>query len=142
MDPLNPMASTLDPAIAQIYTQASSIRDSLRERLPAPASAPSTENTNLDTEAAAAADRRKESARGKTKQLALAALEAPDKVRALVAAGRADEAQDAWEMPRRLLVLWKEKGLGGLGEVEACIRDGDAALRGDQGDEKVDDGGD
>lgn len=139
MDPLNPMASTLDPAIAQIYTQASSIRDSLRERLPAP----STENTNLDTAAPATpADRRKESARGKTKQLALAALEAPDKVRALVAAGRADEARDAWEMPRRLLVLWKEKGLGGLGEVEACIRDGDAALRGDQGDEKVDDGGD
>ncbi|KAK7755400.1 hypothetical protein SLS62_002627 [Diatrype stigma] len=161
MDPLNPMASTLDPAIAQIYTQASSIRDSLRERLPAPrppsqppppvlaptpsngSSSPPTPPTATSssqtdtTDAAAAADTER---RKRTKQLALAALEAPDKVRALVAAGRADEARRAWKMPRRLLVLWRDKGLGGGADVEACIADGDAALRGDQNGNGAGDG--
>ncbi|RYP75311.1 hypothetical protein DL770_007434 [Monosporascus sp. CRB-9-2] len=125
MDPLNPMASTLDPAIAQIYTQATAIRDSLREAIPTPPTTISSTSSADDAEEAARQKRRL-----RTKQLALEVLETPDKLRALVAAGRAEEAQRMWETPRRLLLLWREKGLGGP-DVEVCVEDGDAALRGE-----------
>ncbi|RYP42452.1 hypothetical protein DL767_000140 [Monosporascus sp. MG133] len=125
MDPLNPMASTLDPAIAQIYTQATAIRDSLREAIPTPPTTISSASPADDTGEAARQKRRL-----RTKQLALEVLETPDKLRALVAAGRAEEARRMWETPRRLLLLWREKGLGGP-DVEACVEDGDAALRGE-----------
>lgn len=122
MDPLNPMASTLDPAIAQIYAQASSIRDGLRAAIPPPSnsttSPPSTSNPRL-----------------RTKQLAQTVLEAPARVRALAQAGQTEDAARAWAMPRRLLVLWRDRGLGGVEDVEACIADGDAAVRGEEAPE-------
>ncbi len=141
MDPLNPMASTLDPAIAQIYAQASSIRDALRESIPQPTpppasasqSASDTTPTPVPSTTTTTTTTTTRARRLRTKQLALAALEAPGRVRALVAEGRGDEARRAWETPRRLLVLWRERGLGGAADVEACIADGDAALRGDRG---------
>ncbi|TPX18242.1 uncharacterized protein E0L32_002751 [Thyridium curvatum] len=114
MDPLNPMASTLDPAIAQIYSQASSIREELRRAVPPP--------DDDDDEQAA---RRK-----RTRELAVQVLAAPERIRKLVREGREDEAREAWAMPRRLLETWREKGLGGA-DVEACLREGDAALRGE-----------
>ncbi|KAK8050463.1 hypothetical protein PG994_012193 [Apiospora phragmitis] len=117
MDPLNPMASTLDPAIAQIYSQASSIRESLRGQVPPP---------NPTKKAAEEARQKKI----RTKQLALEVLETPDKIRALVNEGRLEDARQAWKVPRKLLVTWKEKGLGGS-DVEACIEDGDAAVQGE-----------
>ncbi|KAI0892947.1 Vps51/Vps67-domain-containing protein [Annulohypoxylon nitens] len=117
MDPLNPMASTLDPAIAQIYSQASAIRDSLRKSVPPP-----------DATRAEAEEARKLKAR--TKQLATEVLDAPDKIRALVNEGRLEDARQAWKMPRRLLLVWKEQGVGGI-DVDACIEDGDAALKGE-----------
>ncbi|KAI0886691.1 Vps51/Vps67-domain-containing protein [Annulohypoxylon maeteangense] len=117
MDPLNPMASTLDPAIAQIYSQASAIRDSLRKSVPPP-----------DAARTAAEEARKRKAR--TKQLATEVLDAPDKIRALVNEGRLEDARQAWKMPRRLLLVWKEQGVGGI-DVDACIEDGDAALKGE-----------
>ncbi|KAL7619674.1 hypothetical protein AAE478_010215 [Parahypoxylon ruwenzoriense] len=117
MDPLNPMASTLDPAIAKVYSQASAIRDSLRKSFPQP------DATREEVEEA----RRR---RARTKQLAIEALDTPDKIRALVAEGRLEDAREAWKMPRKLLTIWKEKGLGGS-DVDACIEDGDAALRGE-----------
>ncbi|KAI2627862.1 Vps51/Vps67-domain-containing protein [Hypoxylon sp. NC1633] len=117
MDPLTPMASTLDPAIAQIYAQASAIRDSLRKSVPPPDAA--------RAEAEAARKRR-----ARTKQLAVEVLDAPDKIRALVSEGRLEDARQAWKMSRRLLLMWKEQGVGGSG-VDACIKDGDAALRGE-----------
>ncbi|KAI1385555.1 Vps51/Vps67-domain-containing protein [Hypoxylon trugodes] len=117
MDPLNPMASTLDPAIAQIYSQASAIRDSLRKSVPPP-----------DTAKAEAEEVRRRKAR--TKQLAIEVLDAPDRIRALVSEGRLEDARQAWKMPRRLLLVWKEQGIGGP-DVEACIEDGDAALEGE-----------
>ncbi|RYP80351.1 hypothetical protein DL769_002500 [Monosporascus sp. CRB-8-3] len=130
MDPLNPMASTLDPAIAQIYTQATAIRDSLRAAIPTP---PTTASSSTSPASAQSSTESEEAARRKrrlrTKQLALEVLETPDKLRALVAVGRAEEARRMWETPRRLLLLWREKGLGGP-DVEACVEDGDAALRG------------
>lgn len=117
MDPLNPMASTLDPAIAQIYTQASAIRDNLRKTIPAPS------ETAKESEEAAARTLR-------TRQLALAALETPAKLRELVSEGRLEDARQAWKLPKRLLIAWKEQGLGGP-DVDSCIQDGEAALRGE-----------
>lgn len=114
MDPLNPMASTLDPAIAQIYSQASSLRESLRASVPAPGSA-----------AAAAAE--KDAARRRTRQLAAEVLATPERLRRLVEEGREEEARKEWEMPRRLLERWREKGVGG-DDVESCLRDGDAVF--------------
>ncbi len=117
MDPLNPMASTLDPAIAKIYNQASEIRDSLRKSVPEP-----TEVSKAEDEA-----RRK---RLRARQLAIEVLDAPDKIRALMAEGRLDDAREAWKMPKRLLLAWKERGFGGS-DVDECIADGDAAIRGE-----------
>ncbi|CRK41410.1 Vacuolar protein sorting-associated protein 51 like [Verticillium longisporum] len=114
MDPLNPMASTLDPAIAQIYAQASAMRDALRETVPAPG----------------AEARAKEEAlarRRRTRKLASAALDTPARLRSLVADGKVLEAQRQWEMPRRLLVVWRDAGVGGV-DVQACIDEGDAAV--------------
>ncbi|KAK6085212.1 hypothetical protein SCUP515_01030 [Seiridium cupressi] len=117
MDPLNPMATTLDPAIAQIYSQAAAIRDSLRENVPKP-----------DSTQKEADELRQRKLR--TKQLALEALETPDKLRVLVNDGRLEDARQAWKAPRKLLQTWSEQGIGG-DDVEACIADGDAALRGE-----------
>ncbi|KAH6701706.1 hypothetical protein EV126DRAFT_496216 [Verticillium dahliae] len=37
------------------------------------------------------------------------------------------EAQRQWEMPRRLLVVWRDAGVGGA-DVQACMDEGDAAV--------------
>ncbi|KAI1438114.1 Vps51/Vps67-domain-containing protein [Xylaria sp. CBS 124048] len=117
MDPLNPMASTLDPAIAKIYKQASEIRDALRKSVPEP-----TEARKAEEEAV----RR----RLRTRQLAIEVLDTPDKIRALVSEGRLDDAREAWKLPRKLLLVWKEQGVGG-DDVDECIADGDAAILGE-----------
>lgn len=114
MDPLNPMASTLDPAIAQIYSQASSIRETLRQNVPAP-----------DSEERKEADAAKK--RRRAQQLAREVLDTPDRLRKLVADGKMLEARRQWEMPRRLLETWREKGVGGQ-DVADCLSEGDAAV--------------
>jgi len=118
MDPLNPVAATLDPAVARIYEQASGMRDAARKR---GAGRPGDLGEAEDSGA-----RR----RMRTRELAVEALGTPDRLRALVAEGRVDEARKEWELPRRLLMTWKERGLGGS-DVDACIQEGDAALRDD-----------
>lgn len=115
MDPLNPMASTLDPAIAQIYSQASSIREALRHSAPKP-----EDSRNLDEERAR---------KRRTKQLVSKVLDAPARVRALVQEGKVEEAEEAWSLPKQLLLKWKERGLGG-DDIDACLADGEAALKG------------
>ncbi|GJC91548.1 hypothetical protein ColKHC_00374 [Colletotrichum higginsianum] len=112
MDPLNPMASTLDPAIAGIYAQASSIRDSLRKTVAPPDS--------MEREDEAAEVRRR-----RTRQLAKEVVGTPERLRALVREGKIEEARKEWEMPRRLLEVWMEKGVGGKDVVE-CLEEGDA----------------
>src|SRR4051812_22434930 len=97
MDPLNPMASTLDPAIAQIYTQASQIRDNLRKTIPPP-------------EDAAKASDDVAARKLRTKKLAMAALDTPAKLRSLISEGRHEEARQAWKLPKKLLLAWKEQG--------------------------------
>lgn len=114
MDPLTPMASMLDPKIAQIYTQASEIRDKLRTSVPKPA-----DGVPLDEESI----RRRE----RTRQLAAEVVALPPKLRALVEEGRAEEARKAWEMPRRLLQVWAEKKLGG-DDVGKLLEESDAIV--------------
>ncbi|PMB70354.1 Vacuolar protein sorting-associated protein 51 [Beauveria bassiana] len=114
MDPLNPMASTLNPAIAQIYRQAAEIRETLRASIPAPDSDQGKQR--------AAAQRRK-----RTRELAVQVLATPERLRRLVAEGKLAEARKQWERPRRLLQTWHDKGFGG-DEVQACIDEGDAAV--------------
>ncbi|TQN71828.1 Vacuolar protein sorting-associated protein 51-like protein [Colletotrichum shisoi] len=123
MDPLNPMASTLDPAIAGIYAQASSIRDSLRKTVAPP------DSMEREDEAAAARRRR-------TRQLAKEVVGTPERLRALVREGKIEEARKKWEMPRRLLEVWIEKGVGGKDVVE-CLEEGDAVFGGGTGESSV-----
>lgn len=115
MDPLNPMASTLDPAIAHIYSQASSIRETLRKSVPAP-----------DSEEGKR--RIAESRKKRTKELAKHVLGMPEKLRALVNDGKLEEANRQWNMPRKLLLSWQEQGVGG-DDVAACLEKGDAVLQ-------------
>ncbi|KOS17932.1 Vacuolar protein sorting-associated protein 51 -like protein [Escovopsis weberi] len=114
MDPLNPMASTLDLAITQIYTQASSIRDALRETIPPPDSADGLKRDEAER-------------RQRTRKLAIKVLGTPERLQALVKDGKMTEARRQWEMPRRLLETWRDKGLGGH-DVQACIDEGDAIV--------------
>ncbi|CCF46632.1 hypothetical protein CH063_00624 [Colletotrichum higginsianum] len=123
MDPLNPMASTLDPAIAGIYAQASSIRDSLRKTVAPPDS--------MEREDEAAEVRRR-----RTRQLAKEVVGTPERLRALVREGKIEEARKEWEMPRRLLEVWMEKGVGGKDVVE-CLEEGDAVFGGGTGESSV-----
>lgn len=115
MDPLNPMASTLDPAIAHIYNQAKALRDAMRDAVPAP-----------DTEATQPAT----AARTRTQKLAATVLQTPERLRQLVQAGRTEDAEKAWQRPRQLLEAWRDQGVGG-DDVAACLADGAAALRGE-----------
>ncbi|ERT02733.1 uncharacterized protein SPSK_00560 [Sporothrix schenckii 1099-18] len=115
MDPLNPMASTLDPAIAHIYNQAKTLRDAMRAAVPAP-----------DSEATQATT----AVRARNQKLAATVLQTPERLRHLVQAGRSEEAEKAWERPRQLLEAWREQGVGG-DDVDACLADGAAALRGE-----------
>jgi len=107
MDPLNPMASMLDPKIAQIYAQASGIRDALREEVPKP---------DEDVKR-----------RQRTRELAAEVLAMPQKLHTLVEEGRIEEARQAWMKPRKLLLMWRAKGLGGV-DVERCLEVGDSVF--------------
>lgn len=108
MDPLDPITTDLDPKIAQIYAQASHIRDALRDRVPRPDETPQ---------------------RRRTRELAAEVLAMPEKLRALVDDARVEEAARAWEVPRRLLLVWKERGLGGE-DVARVLEEGDGILEG------------
>lgn len=122
MDPLNPMASTLDPAIAHIYNQAKTLRDAMRENVPPPSSDDDDDDNNNNKSSAAA--------RARSQKLAAAVLQTPQRLRQLVQTGRKEEAEEAWERPRQLLEAWRGQGVGG-DDVKLCLADGAAALRGD-----------
>lgn len=117
MDPLNPMASTLNPAITQIYNQANSIRETLRESVPAP---DSEEGKKREVQAR----------QQRTRELAAQVLATPERLRSLVDEGKLEDAKREWEMPRRLLQTWKEKGIGGA-DVQKCLDAGDAVFKED-----------
>lgn len=112
MDPLNPMAGTLDLVVARVYQLAGEAREGL-----------------LLSQTNKAQREGDEGRRQRTRELAREVLEVPARLRRLVDAGKQEEARREWEMPRRLLQRWREKELGG-NEVEALIEEGDAIVRG------------
>ncbi|KAK0649446.1 Vps51/Vps67-domain-containing protein [Cercophora newfieldiana] len=71
--------------------------------------------------------------RARTREFARGVLEVPGRLRGLVDEGREEEARREWEMPRRLLERWRELGVGGA-DVETLIEEGDAIVgRGEEG---------
>lgn len=126
MDPLNPMASTLDPAIASIYERAAQIKSELRSSM-TPAQRAKAELSALDRE--------KLARKLKSKALVNQILDTPQRLRILVAEGKVDEAKVEWKGPEEILMRWKEEGRGGV-DVQDCIDDGEAALRGEAPNEK------
>ncbi|TGO25190.1 hypothetical protein BPAE_0085g00100 [Botrytis paeoniae] len=126
MDPLNPMASTLDPAIASIYERAEKIKVELKEGIPES----QRRLMEMGVEERATFQKKQN-----MKKLVLQVLETPEKLRLLVAGGNEDEARLEWEKILTLLRRWKERGVGGS-DVQACIEDGEAALRGEPPNEK------
>jgi hypothetical protein len=121
MDPLNPVATTLDPAIASIYARAEAIREELR------ASMPEAKRREMEM---GAEERRELLRKRRRRDVVVRVLETPEKVRGLVADGREEEARKLWETTLALLERWKERGVGG-DDVQLCIDDGEAALRGE-----------
>jgi hypothetical protein len=126
MDPLNPMASTLDPAIASIYERAGRIKEELKGSMPEwqKREAGMTEGEKEDIE-------RKE----RVTEVVLRVLDTPEKLRELMKDGNEKEAKNVWETTLILLKRWKERGVGG-DDVQACIDDGEAALRGEPPSDK------
>lgn len=112
MDPLNPVASTLDPAIGRVYEMARGCREGVRGQIE-------------EGKGAGGAERER---RKRTREVVREVLGVPARLRRLVAEGKVEEARSVWELPRRLLLSWKEKEVGGQ-DVDVCIQEGDAALR-------------
>jgi len=77
--------------------------------------------------------------RERTRELAREVVRAVGRVKKLVREGRVEEAKKEWEMPRRLLVKWKEMGVGGE-DVGGLLEDGDAALRQENGENREKEG--
>jgi hypothetical protein len=123
MDPLNPMASTLDPAIAHIYEQANRVKGELRDSMAREnvQAAPDTKSNDL--------------ARKKVVQAVRRVLDTPRRLREMMDEGREDEARREWDQVLPVLEAWKAKRAGGT-DVQDCIDDGEAALRGEPPNEK------
>jgi hypothetical protein len=126
MDPLNPMASTLDPAIAYIYERADAVKSQLRSSL---TSAQRTEAEMSEEERAKAVRQ------ARSRKVAMYVLGTPERLRYLVAEGKIEEAKKEWEAPLKMLEKWKAEKVGG-NDVQNCIDDGEAALIGDPPNEK------
>jgi hypothetical protein len=121
MDPLNPMTSTLDPAIQGIYQRAENIKVEMREGLP--------ESVRREREMGSE-EREKDTRMRKAKEVVRRVLDCPERVRELVKEGKEEDARKEWELTLRLLERWKERGVGGT-DVLDCIEDGNASLRGE-----------
>jgi hypothetical protein len=126
MDPLNPMAKNLDPAIASIYERANRIKEVLRGSM----DEASRREMEMSRE-----ERREKKKRDKVREVVRGVLDMPERVRGLVEEGRMEDARQLWRNTLRILEEWQEKGVGGE-DVQDCIDDGEAALRGDPPNEK------
>jgi vacuolar protein sorting-associated protein 51 len=126
MAPLNPMAATLSPAIAEIYERADSVKAELRASM-TPAQRAEAEMSEEQKAKAAKLAR--------SRELARRVLAVPERLRGLVREGKVEEAKAEWEAPVALLRRWREEGKGG-DDVQDCIDDGEAALRGEPPGEK------
>ena len=128
MDPLNPMATTLSPAIVEIYERAEGLKAELRQSMMT-----GKEGSKAMEEEKQGKEKRERTE--KEREVLRFVLGTPERLRMLVADGRDEEAKREWEGPARLLRRWKERGVGGA-DVDDCIEDGEAALRGEPPGEK------
>lgn len=126
MDPLNPMAATLGPAIAEIYERADRVKAELRASM--------TPAQRFQAEVSEE-EKAKATRLARSRDLARRVLNVPERLRQLVAEGKMDEARAEWEAPLALLLRWKAEGKGGK-DVQDCIDDGEAALGGELPNEK------
>ncbi|KAH6623550.1 Vps51/Vps67-domain-containing protein [Chaetomium tenue] len=110
---------TLEKVVDGIYGVAVGLREELRREVDAAAAEEGKRKGDGDAE----------NRRERTRELAREVVKVPERVRRLVGEGKVEEASQEWERPRRLLVRWKELGVGGE-EVGALIEEGDNALRG------------
>ena len=120
------MAATLSPAIAEIYERADMLKAELRASM-TPAQRSEAEMSGEEKIKAAKLAR--------SRELARRVLDVPERLRELIREGRLEEARAEWEAPLALLTRWREEGKGGQ-DVQDCIDDGEAALRGDPPGEK------
>lgn len=111
MDPLSPMAGALDVVVGRIYEEAVGVREGLRAEL-------GGEEEN--------------EGRRRTRELAREVVGVVGRLRGLVEEGRGEEAAREWEVPRQLLVRWRERGVGGE-EVGALIEEGDGIVGSESG---------
>ncbi|KAK4179377.1 Vps51/Vps67-domain-containing protein [Triangularia setosa] len=119
MDPLNPMAGTLDLVVAKVYDMASDLRREMRD--------------HCDTRGEPT--REKGDKRENTKRLVREVYRGMERMRGFIQQGDKAQAEKEWELPRRLLVRWREMGAGAE-EVEGLLREGDQILlAGGQGEE-------
>ncbi|KAK0749879.1 Vps51/Vps67-domain-containing protein [Schizothecium vesticola] len=91
MDPLSPMAGALDVVVGRIYEEAVGVREGLRAELGG----------------------EEPEGRRRTRELAREVVGVVGRLRGLVEEGRGEEAAREWEVPRRLLVRWRERGSEG-----------------------------
>ncbi|KAK3953292.1 Vps51/Vps67-domain-containing protein [Pseudoneurospora amorphoporcata] len=137
-DKLDPMTSTLDAVLGKVYQLASGIRGELRQRL-----SEGGESAARRREAEQEQDRdllegiddeeerrRRKDRRDKTRELAREVARVPERLRGLMKEGKKEEAAREWEMPRRLLERWKERGVGGE-DVGRLLEEGDAIVKED-----------
>ncbi|KAH7628298.1 Vps51/Vps67-domain-containing protein [Sordaria sp. MPI-SDFR-AT-0083] len=139
-DRLDPMASTLDAVLGKVYELASGIRGELRQRL-----SEGDESAARRREMEQEQDRdilegiedeeerrSRRERRDRTRELAREVVRVPERLRALVKEGKKEEAARGWEMPRRLLERWKERGVGGE-DVGRLLEEGNAIIKGEDG---------
>ena len=125
---LDPTASAaLDAVIACVYERASGIREEVRRGLN-PSASESGEPVS------GAEDDARRARKARTRELVVEVMAVPERLRGLMRQGKEEEARREWEMPRRLLERWKEKGFGGS-DVDALLEEGDGILRGGGGGE-------
>ncbi|KAK4166539.1 Vps51/Vps67-domain-containing protein [Cladorrhinum sp. PSN259] len=128
MDPLNPMAGTLDLVVERVYSLAEGLRGEMRGSLSAAQN--KQQKPSPPKEGEESRERRE-----KTQRLAREVMKVPGRVRRLVDEGKEEEAKREWEVPRRLLVSWREKGVGGdevgriIDEVDGLFETGDNSNR-------------
>ncbi|KAK0673647.1 Vps51/Vps67-domain-containing protein [Cercophora samala] len=115
MDPLNPMAGTIDLVVGRVYDMARGLREEMRGHV---------------DEEKQRRDREESTKRKRTRELVREVYRGMERMRGFMQQGQREQAEKEWELPRRLLVKWKEMGVGG-DEVGELLREGDGILRGE-----------
>ncbi|KAH6615654.1 Vps51/Vps67-domain-containing protein [Chaetomium sp. MPI-SDFR-AT-0129] len=110
---------TLEGVVEGIYKRAAALREELRAEV---------ERVEATKKEESEEEKQQRERVERTRELAREVLQVPERLRRLVDEGKVEEAKTEWEAPRRLLVRWRELGVGG-DDVGGLIDEGDAILR-------------